>query len=409
MMEQNNLTLIIIATIAVIFGGGLGWLLARLKYLQQITRLETRLSFEETTIDQQQQMLKQTFSSLSSEALKSNNQMFIDLAQESLKRFHLQAKGDLEQKEKSIENLVKPIREALNKTEQQIMAMEKERKEAYGSLHKHLETLSQTQLQLHDQTRNLVQALRRPEVRGQWGEITLKRLVELAGMVEHCDFYVQENTGTDAGYIRPDMIIRMPTGREIVVDVKTPLDAYLSSVESKTDDEKQNFLTQHVKNVRNRIRELSSKNYWQQFSRSPDFAVLFIPGDQFLNSALDLDRDLLEFALSKKIILATPTSMVALMRAIAFGWRQEQLTENAELIRSAGEDLYNRLATFSDHLGKLGRSLDSSVANYNKAVGSFDAKLVPGAKKLADMGINSGKEIDRPEQIEKAIREIENS
>lgn len=409
MMEQNNLTLIIIATIAVIFGGGLGWLLARLKYLQQITRLETRLSFEETTIDQQQQMLKQTFSSLSSEALKSNNQMFIDLAQESLKRFHLQAKGDLEQKEKSIENLVKPIREALNKTEQQIMAMEKERKEAYGSLHKHLETLSQTQLQLHDQTRNLVQALRRPEVRGQWGEITLKRLVELAGMVEHCDFYVQENTGTDAGYIRPDMIIRMPTGREIVVDVKTPLDAYLSAVESKTDDEKQNFLTQHVKNVRNRIRELSSKNYWQQFSRSPDFAVLFIPGDQFLNSALDLDRDLLEFALSKKIILATPTSMVALMRAIAFGWRQEQLTENAELIRSAGEDLYNRLATFSDHLGKLGRSLDSSVANYNKAVGSFDAKLVPGAKKLADMGINSGKEIDRPEQIEKAIREIENS
>lgn len=407
MIELNNLMLIFFIVLAVLVGGGFGWLLARLRFQQKITKLETQISIEENAATRQQEILKQTFSALSSEALKSNNQMFIDLAQESLKRFHVQAKGELDQKEKTFENLVKPIREALSKTEQQIQLMEKERKEAYGSLHKHLETLSQTQLQLHDQTRNLVQALRRPEVRGQWGELTLKRLVELAGMVDRCDFFEQESIETEEGRIRPDMIIRMPTGREIVVDVKTPLDAYLSAVEAKTDDERQSFMEQHVRNVRNRIKELSAKSYWEQFSRSPDFAVLFIPGEQFLSSALDLDRELLEFALSRKIILATPTSMVALMRAIAFGWRQEQLSENAELIRSAGEDLYKRFVTFSEHLGKLGRSLDGSVSSYNKAVGSFDAKLIPGAKKLVDLGINSSKEIDAPEQIEKAAREIE--
>ncbi len=394
--------------LALAVGGGFGWLLARLKFQSNITKLETQLSLEVNTVTQQQEMLKQTFSSLSSDALKHNNQMFIDLAQETLKRFHVQAKGELDQKEKSIENLVKPIRDALLKSEQQIQAMEKDRKEAYGSLHKHLETLSQTQLQLHDQTRNLVQALRRPEVRGQWGELTLKRLVELAGMVEHCDFYEQESVETDSGRVRPDMIIRMPTGREIVVDVKTPLDAYLSAVEAQTDDERKQFMEQHVRNVRNRIKELSAKSYWEQFSRSPDFAVLFIPGEQFLSSALDLDRDLLEFALARKIILATPASMVALMRAVAFGWRQEQLSENAELIRATGEDLYKRLATFSDHLAKLGRSLDGAVGNYNKAVGSFDTKLVPGAKKLADMGIDASREFEDPGQIEKGVREIEN-
>ncbi len=408
MIEINYLVIILSLLLALFVGGGFGWLLARLKFLGNITKLETQLSLEENTVTRQQEMLKQTFSSLSSDALKNNNQMFIDLAQETLKRFHVQAKGELDQKEKSIENLVKPIREALLKTEQQIQAMEKDRKEAYGSLHKHLETLSQTQLQLHDQTRNLVQALRRPEVRGQWGELTLKRLVELAGMVEHCDFYEQESIETESGRVRPDMIIRMPTGREIVVDVKTPLDAYLSAVESQTDDERKGFMEQHVRNVRNRIKELSAKSYWEQFSRSPDFAVLFIPGEQFLSSALDLDRDLLEFALARKIILATPTSMVALMRAVAFGWRQEQLSENAELIRATGEDLYKRLATFSDHLAKLGRSLDGAVGNYNKAVGSFDTKLVPGAKKLADLGIDASREFEDPGQIEKGVREIEN-
>ena len=408
MIEVNYVLIIVSLLLALLVGGVFGWLMARLKFVGKITKLETQLSLEVNTVTQQQEMLKQTFSALSSDALKHNNQMFIDLAQETLKRFHVQAKGELDQKEKSIENLVKPISDALLKTEQQIQAMEKDRKEAYGSLHKHLETLSQTQLQLHDQTRNLVQALRRPEVRGQWGEITLKRLVELAGMVEHCDFYEQESVETDSGRVRPDMIIRMPTGREIVVDVKTPLDAYLSAVEAQTDDERKQFMEQHVRNVRTRIKELSAKSYWEQFSRSPDFAVLFIPGEQFLSSALDLDRDLLEFALARKIILATPTSMVALMRAVAFGWRQEQLSENAELIRTTGEDLYKRLATFSDHLAKLGRSLDGAVGNYNKAVGSFDTKLVPGAKKLADMGIDASREFENPEQIEKAAREIEN-
>lgn len=359
------------------------------------------------TLEQARAQLADTFNALSGQALKQNNEAFLKLATENLKQFQVHATSDLEKREKSIENLVKPIREALEKTEKQIHTIEKERKESYGALNSQLESMTRTQEALHDQTRALVTALRRPEVRGQWGEMTLKRLAELAGMVEHCDFYEQARVDSPDSRLRPDMIIRMPDQREIVVDVKTPLDAYLSAIEANDDEDRQRHLQRHAKNVRQRVNELASKAYWSQFKNAPNFVVLFIPGEQFLSSAMDMDRNLLEDALRQHVILSTPTSFVALLRAIAYGWRQEQLAKNAEIIRKVGEDLYQRLGSFSNHLQKLGRSLEGSLKSYNSAVGSFDSRVLPGARKFTELGISSGKELEEPRQIETAVKQID--
>jgi DNA recombination protein RmuC len=406
---MSNAVTLIIVSVVILLAGALGWFIARLRCQNRLTELTTTLELERKAAQEKLAGLEQTFVALSNRALKENNTAFLQLAQESLKQFHVQAKGDLELKEKAVENLIKPVREALEKTEQQIRLMENDRKEAYGSLTKHLETMVQTQQLLQGETRNLVQALRRPEVRGQWGEMTLKRLAELAGMVEHCDFYEQEHTDTEDGRMRPDMIVRMPDGREIVVDVKTPLDAYLSAVEASDDETRRKHLEHHARKVRERVRELSSKAYWTQFKNAPDFVILFIPGDQFLGAALDIDRSLLEDALKQKVILTTPTSFVALLRAVAYGWRQESLTANAEHIRDVGEELYGRLATFSEHLMKLGRSLNGTVADYNKTVGSFEAKLLPGARKFSEMGVGGDKALEEPERIDKAVRDVQQS
>jgi DNA recombination protein RmuC len=402
----DNTTLLFLA-LFVLLAAALGWLVAHLRHQKRLAELATTLELERRAAQEKLAGLEQTFAALSHRALQENNAAFLQLAQESLKQFHVQAKGDLELKEKAVENLIKPVREALEKTEQQIRLMEQDRKEAYGSLSKHLETMAQTQQLLQGETRNLVQALRRPEVRGQWGEMTLKRLAELAGMVEHCDFYEQEHTDTDEGRMRPDMIVRMPGGREIVVDVKTPLDAYLSAVEASDDDTRRKHLEHHARKVRERVGELSSKAYWTQFKNAPDFVILFIPGDQFLGAALDIDRSLLEDALKQKVILTTPTSFVALLRAVAYGWRQESLSANAELIRDVGEELYGRLATFSEHLMKLGRSLNSAVTDYNKTVGSYEAKLLPGARKFSEMGVGGDSALEEPERIDKAVRDLQ--
>jgi DNA recombination protein RmuC len=397
---------LIVLGAAALGAGLLGWLIARLQSQRRIGALEVTLELERESATQRLTEMERAFAALSGEALRSNNQTFLQLAEETLKRYQGQAKNELQQREKAVENLVKPIKDALEQTRRQIEEVERERREAYGSLHKHLETLAETQQLLHGETRNLVQALRRPEVRGQWGELTLRRLVELAGMVEHCDFVEQEHTRTEAGAVRPDMIIRMPGGREVVVDVKTPLDAYLSAVQAGNDEERTRHLQHHTRKVRERVRELAGKAYWTQFKQAPDFVVLFIPGDQFLNAALDLDRALLEDALQQKVILATPTSLVALLRAIAYGWRQESLAANAEHIREVGEALYGRLAVFADHLAKLGRSLDSSVNSFNRAVGSFDANVMPAARKFTEMGLSAKREIPEPEQVERGAREI---
>ena len=412
--DPTVLTLAGVALAGLLLGGLMVavWLGRRLAVLRERNaELTTTLELERRNHEEKiaameaaREELGKTFDALSARALARNNEEFLRLARQNLEKLQARAGAELEKKEKAIEHLVRPIREALEKTERQIHEIEKERKEAYGALREHLENMARTQANLQDQTRNLVQALRRPEVRGQWGELTLKRLAELAGMVEHCDFVEQETVHTDEGRQRPDMIVRLPDGREIVVDVKTPLDAYLAAIEAGDDGERSAQLLRHAKNVRQRVTELASKAYWSQFPNTPDFVVLFIPGDQFLAAALDQDHKLLEDALRQQVILATPTSFVALLRAVAFGWRQEQLAENAEKIRALGEDLYKRLLTFTGHLEKLGRSLETSVKHYNSAVGSFDSRVLPGAQKFAEMGIEARKQLQALEQVESGTR-----
>lgn len=358
---------------------------------------------------QTQQQLAITFNQLSNEALNRNNDQFLKLAEENLKRFQSEAKADLNSKEKAIEQLLKPINEALQQTSKQIQDIEKERKQAYGSLSATISQMTQSQQQLQQETQNLVQALRRPEVRGQWGEMTLRRLAELSGMVAHCDFFEQTHTQTETGSIRPDMIVRLPENREIIVDAKTPLDAYLSALQAKDDVTRKVELKRHAQVIRSRVRELAKKNYWAEYSQSPEFVVLFIPGEQFLSAALEVDASLLEDSMSQNIILATPTNFIALLRAVSYGWKQQALAENAENIRELGETLYKRLATFGGHLESLGKSLGSSVNHFNKAVGSLERQVLPGARKFTEMGISSKTEISDLPPVENLPRQVQNS
>lgn len=359
-------------------------------------------------LSQTREQLANTFNQLSNEALTRNNTSFLRLAEENLKRFQSEAKADLGTKEKAIEQMLKPINEALQQTSKQIQEIEKDRKEAYGSLTSTIAQMNLSQQQLQQETQNLVQALRRPEVRGQWGEMTLRRLAELSGMVAHCDFYEQTHTATETGSIRPDMIVRLPEKREIIVDAKTPLDAYLSAIQAKDDATRKLELKRHAQIIRGRIKELSRKNYWAEYSQSPEFVVLFIPGEQFLSAALEVDPALLEDSMSQNIILATPTNFIALLRAVSYGWKQQALAENAEVIRELGETLYKRLSTFGNHLSSLGKSLGSSVNHFNSAVGSLERQVLPGARKFTEMGISSKNEITELPPIEQLPRPVQN-
>lgn len=361
------------------------------------------------TVNAAREELEKTFKAVAGDVLRDNNRSFLELATQNLGKFQSEARGDLEKKQQAFAELIKPIAETLKKTETQIHEIEKERKEAYGNITRYLGSMNEAQAQLQAETRNLVQALRRPEVRGQWGEMTLRRLAELAGMVNYCDFFEQDSRDSDAGRLRPDMIVRMPDKRELVVDAKTPLDAYLSAIEAKAEDERRQYLQQHARKVRDRMRELASKAYWTQYKNSPDFVVMFVPGEQFLSAALDIDPQLMEDAFTNKVVLTTPTSLIALLRAVAFGWRQQSVAENAEKIRELGEELYKRLATFNEHLGRVGRALGQSVEHYNKAVGSLERQVLPSARRFPEMGIHEKKTLEEPDKLEVMPRDAGDS
>jgi DNA recombination protein RmuC len=416
-----NLTYLEIGIPALILGLMLGslivWLFARQrqrKLQQSVAHLKILIKNQgalererDSAFDIATSKLAMSFSDLANQSLKSNSENFLKLAEQNLTAHQEKAKHELDDREQAIENLVKPIRESLHKSQQQIADLEKARSEAYGSIKAQLKSMQNTQQSLGQETQNLVNALRRPEVRGRWGEITLRRLVELAGMVEHCDFQEQVHISDNDKIIRPDMVVRMPDKRELVVDVKTPLDAYLEAVEAKDDAQRKLGLERHARNLREHIRNLSSKAYWDQFSQSPEFVILFIPGDQFLSAALSEDPDLIESALSQQIILATPTSFVALLKAVAYGWRQLVLAENAEEIRELAEKLHGRLATFVGHMNKVGKQLAGSVENYNRAVGSLERKVLPGARKFVELGIRPKKELEQLEPIEALPRTMD--
>ena len=402
------------ALVGVVFGAlvyHLGSRPKRYRLDSEIASLEAQICSEEQlrderalALEQAEQRLTNAFSQLANQSLEQNSDHFLRLARENLGKHQERAKAELGERERAVADLVKPIQTALNKTQEQIAAIEKQRHESFGSITAQLELMSQNQQALQSETRNLVTALRRPEVRGQWGELTLRRIVELAGMVEHCDFIEQAHTSTDDGAMRPDMIVRLPERGEIIVDVKTPLDAYLMAAEASDETDRAAALKRHTRNVNERVRELSRKAYWNQFDRSPEFVVLFIPGEQFLTAALTENPTLLEDAMREKVIIATPTSLVALLRAVAYGWRQLTLAENAEQIRELAQEMHSRLATFTDHLIRVGKQLDGSVKAYNNAIGSLERSVLPNVRKFTELGLPEKKPIGRAEAIETLTR-----
>ena len=368
-------------------------------------KTEEALSAErEQALTRAREQLKGVFGELARDSLQSNSEVFLQLARERLTRQQSDASQALKERETAIESLVQPIREALAKTEAQIQAIERDRIDSFATLKTQMEGIALGQNSLSRETRNLVTALRRPDVRGQWGEITLRRLVELSGMTSRVDFTEQQHRGTDTGAVRPDMVVHMPEQRDIVVDVKTPLEAYLAAAEAQNEEERSSQLRRHAQIVGARIRELASKQYWSQFERSPDFVVLFLPGDQFLSAALQENPGLIDDSLRQNVMLATPTSLVALLKAVSYGWKQTALAENAAEIRRLGEDMYKRLAVFGEHLGRLGKSLGGSVDSFNRAVGSLEQQVLPAARRFEGLGLRVSREIDPIEPVESLAR-----
>ena len=405
---------LLVAAAALAFG--LGWWAGRRRaatletevaVLHERLARASALEVERTAIiERTVEELGLRFNEIAGQRLRESSEDFLRLARESLGHHHKTAEGTLREREQAIDALLKPVQEFLARTADTLRDMESARQRDFGSLRQYLNDMREAHGALQRETRNLVRALSKPQVRGQWGEITLRRLVELAGMTQHCDFEEQVHVAGEEKAQRPDMIIHMPDGRDLVVDVKTPLDAYLAAVEAPSDEERGLALRRHAQHVADRVRLLSSKNYAAQFPKAPQFVILFIPGDQFLSAALDHQPDLLESAMRSGVILATPSSFVALLKAVHYGWQNVRLAEGAEQVRKLAEDLYGRLGAFRGHLVKVGAGLESSVRAYNAAVGSLERNVLPGARKFTELGVRGERPLDELPPVETAIRPV---
>ncbi len=357
-------------------------------------------------IDEAKTQLSETFAALSSEALKSNNQQFLDLAKQSFETLQSGARIDLEQRQKAIAELVTPVKQSLENVDLKIQELEVARAGAYEGLKQQVITLAETEQGLRNETSNLAKALRSPKVRGVWGEMQLRRVIELAGMLEHCDFIEQGSVKTEEGSLRPDVLVNMPGGKIVVVDSKAPLDAYLDAIAQDDDNARNARLKDHARQVRNHVTLLSKKSYCQAFQPTPDYVVLFVPGEAFYAAAIEFDPSLIEFALTQGVVLAAPTTLIALLKAVAYGWREESLKENALEISDLGHDLYERLATMGEHVAKLGRSLDNAVESYNKTIGSLENRVLVKARKFKDLSVTNSKrsDLDQLDPIERVPR-----
>jgi DNA recombination protein RmuC len=379
----------------------------------ETTRLKAALEGERRaaqerieSFKQASEELTQKFKALSRDALKDNNQSFLELAKANLETIQETAKGDLELRRNAIDEMVKPLKESLDKVDGRIGELEKARAGAYSELREQVKTLATSQLQLQLETGNLVKALRTPHVRGRWGEIQLRRVVELAGMLEYCDFVEQETVATEDGRIRPDLIVRLPGNRTIVVDAKVPFDAFYESISTTDDEIRGARLKDHARLVRAHIGSLSKKSYWESVQPTPEFVLLFLPGETFYSAALENDPKLIEDGVNLGVIIATPTTLIALLKAVSYGWRQEQMATNAHEVSKLAKDLYDRLRTFTNYFADIGKGLERALDSYNRGVGSLEGRVLVTARKFKERGAIAGEEIETLEPIDKTTRPL---
>ena len=376
-------------------------------------RLESALDLERKTSTEKIELLtragedlQNAFKALAADALKSNNLSFLQIAQETLKRFQSEARGDLDARQKAVSDLVAPVQESLKKVDAQMLQIEKDRVDAYSGLREQVQSLVTTQKELQSQTGNLVRALRTPNVRGRWGEIQLRRVVEIAGMLPYCDFAEQETITGESGRLRPDLVVKLPGGKNVVVDAKTPLQAFLEAFETTDEEARRNSLANHARQVREHINTLSGKKYWEQFESTPEFVVMFLPGETFFSAALEQDTGLIEHGVLNRVIPASPTTLIALLKAINYGWNQEKLARNAQQISALGKELHDRLRKLAGHITGVGTNLDRAVEAYNQAVGSLENRVLVSARKFAELGASVAEDIPALEPIETTARAL---
>jgi DNA recombination protein RmuC len=383
----------VVTWIAFFLGLAFGGLIIGLWMRARIVRMETAKQFADDAAIK----LNETFQSLADAALRSNQTAFLEAARTTLDTARAQMTGELAQKQTAIEGVVRPLSDSLGRLETHVRELERAREKAFGGLGEQLQALAR-------ETSTLSTALRSPQIRGRWGEVTLRRVAELAGMVKNCDFAEQETREGDGVRIRPDMTVRLPAGRSIVVDAKVPLTAYLDAVAAIDEPARRNALQRHSQQVAEHVRQLSSKQYWSQFQPAPELVILFLPGDHFFSAALEANPDLIEESLARKVVIATPVTLISVLKGVAYGWGQEQLAENAEEIRRVAAELYGRVQLVHEHYADTGRLLEKTVESYNRSVGSWDSRLVPSLRKMRELGVANGEEPEAPEQIDLLAR-----